>query len=70
EAPDSSFLFFYFSFLRITTLTPSTEAPHASERESDFTLSSDFTVSVQGYLAHKKQPPPKDHHRAICIGLP
>ena len=25
--------------------------------------------SPQGYLARKKQPPPKGHHRAIGIGL-
>ena len=26
-------------------------------------------VPVQGYLAHKKQPPPEDHHRSLGIGL-
>ena len=26
-------------------------------------------LELQGYLAHKKQPPPKDHHRALGIGL-
>ena len=26
-------------------------------------------LSVQGYLAHKKTPPPLDHHRALGIGL-
>ena len=26
-------------------------------------------VSLQEYLAHKKSPPPQDHHRALCIGL-
>ena len=24
---------------------------------------------VQGYLAHKKQPPPQEHHMALGIGL-
>ena len=24
---------------------------------------------LQGYLAHKKHPPPKDHHRFLGIGL-
>ena len=24
---------------------------------------------LQGYLAHKKSPPPWDHHRALSIGL-
>ena len=24
--------------------------------------------AVQGYLAHKKQPPPEDHRRALGIG--
>jgi len=26
-------------------------------------------LALQGYLAHKKPPPPKDHHRALGIGL-
>ena len=26
--------------------------------------------SIHGYLAHKKQPPPLDHHRSLGIGLP
>ena len=25
--------------------------------------------NVQGYLAHKKHPPPKTHHRSLGIGL-
>ena len=25
--------------------------------------------TLQGYLAHKKQPPPHDHHRALGIAL-
>ena len=25
---------------------------------------------VQGYNAHKKHPPPQDHHRSLGIGLP
>ena len=25
-------------------------------------------VGVQGYLAHKKHPPPWDHHRSLCYG--
>ena len=25
--------------------------------------------AVQGYLAHKKQPPPEDHHQALGTGL-
>ena len=24
---------------------------------------------LQGYLAHKKHPPPQDHHRSLGIGL-
>jgi len=24
---------------------------------------------LHGYLAHKKQPPPQDHHRSLSIGL-
>ena len=30
---------------------------------------SDQTVGLQGYLAHKKPPPPQDHHRALGVGL-
>jgi len=26
-------------------------------------------VGIQGYLAHKKLPPPYDHRRALGIGL-
>ena len=26
-------------------------------------------VRLQGYLAHKKSPPPRDHHRAPGIGI-
>ena len=28
-----------------------------------------WTFLVKGNLAHKKQPPPRDHHRSIDIGL-
>ena len=24
---------------------------------------------IQGYLAHKKHPPPQDHHRSLGIGV-
>ena len=24
---------------------------------------------LQRYFAHEKHPPPKDHHRSLCIGL-
>jgi len=27
------------------------------------------TASLHGYLAHKKHPPPQDHHRSLGIGL-
>jgi len=27
------------------------------------------TILAQGYLAHKKQPPPQDFHRALGIVL-
>ena len=28
------------------------------------------SLKVQGYLAHKKHPRPKDHYRSLGIGLP
>jgi len=43
-----------------------------SEVPSGETVSncSHLSREIQGYLAHKKTPPPpKDHHRALGIGL-
>jgi len=49
------------------------EAVAASEHvvsfESPFPGSLISTCALQGYLAHKKPPPPQDYHRAIGIGL-
>ena len=28
-----------------------------------------FLCQVQGYLTHKKEPPPKGRHRTLCISL-
>ena len=28
-----------------------------------------YAAYLQGYLAHKKHPPPKDHHRSLDIVL-
>jgi len=28
-----------------------------------------LTMGLQGYLAHKKQPPPKDHHMTLGLVL-
>jgi len=45
----------------------SADQSHAAENERSKLPAA--SSSIQGYLAHKKHPPPWDHHRSLGIGL-
>ena len=50
------------------TCEPSSEPLHIFVTQL-FLLCLTWLHRLQGYLAHKKLPPPKDHHRSLGIGL-
>ena len=56
------------STLKITQKVRGVEYDSALDRPENATRG-DFGPIVQGYLAHKKQPPPQDHHMALGIVL-
>jgi len=45
-----------------------TVQPHLGAKGSCINAQ-EFSTHIQGYLAHKKPPPPQDFHRALGIVL-